>query len=30
MYCMKCKKIVPCVHVPDPKKFNGFEGENNN
>jgi len=25
MYCTKCKKVVPCEHLPDPKKYNGFE-----
>ena len=25
MYCMKCRKTVPCEHVPDPKNYNGFE-----
>lgn len=30
MYCIKCKRVVPCKHLEDPTKWNGFEGENNN
>lgn len=25
MYCTKCNKVVPCIHLPDPSKWNGFE-----
>lgn len=25
MYCIKCKKVVPCKHIPDPRNYNGFE-----
>ena len=30
MYCIKCKKVVPCKHIPDPKNWNGFEGKKEN
>jgi len=25
MYCIECKKVVPCKHMPNPAEWNGFE-----